>query len=107
MTRQSLKNRLDRIRDYLLPPGSMEWRVARLPPHLVESHTIWRERCAAIAEGYSDGALYEAMLDGRDPQPPIPFAVERTLYPEGRCIHLPADATLEQAAAAYQAMLEG
>lgn len=110
MSRVSINRRLDRIREVLLPPGSLEWRIDRLPENLKQAHLLWRERCDAItftSEKHGDGALYEMMLAGDDVTPPMPFAVERALWPGGKSEHrITTDMPLREIADAYTAMLE-
>lgn len=109
MSRVSLSRRMDRLRDAVLPPGSMEWRIERLPDDLKRAHLIWQENTAAITLRLKNfGANpYEALLAGANITPPMPTALEAALWPDGRLDHsLPADCTLTEAADSWAAMME-
>ncbi len=108
MSRVSIERRMDRVRDAVLPPGSLAWRIDRLPDHLNRAYQMWRERCDAIilAHEKRGGNLYEAMLAGEQLTPPMPTAVERELWPNGKRHVILAEHTTAQAAAIYQAFLE-
>lgn len=101
---------MERVRDAMLPPGSLEWRVDRLPDNLKREHLLWRERCDAIilaAEKRGGGTLYELMLAGDDGTPPMPPEVARTLWPNGQSEHrITKDMSVAQASEIYRLFLE-
>ena len=107
--RVSLNRRLDRIRDHLLPPNSMAWRIDRLPDHLKREHLMWRKRCDALnsQNKKQGGNRYEQLLKGNDNRPPMPIAVYRALWPDGEGrSHFTRDTTVDEAAQLYEQMLE-
>lgn len=110
MSRISINRRLDRVREALLPSGSLAWRVDRLPDDLKRAYLIWRERADAIihaAEKRGGGTLYAMILAGDHAAPPMPIAVERALWPDGLHSHnFPIDTPLRDLSDAYSAMLE-
>ena len=107
--RVSLNRRLDRIRDHLLPPNSLAWRIDRLPDELKQLHQLWRERCTAInSQNEKNGRnRYEMLLKGKDDAPQMPIAIYRTLWPngEGRS-QITAEMSVFEAAQLYEAMLK-
>ncbi len=87
MSRVSLNRRLDRIRDALLPVGSLAWRIDRLSADLKRAHQLWGKRCDDIIlrnQKRGGGNLYEMLLAGDYIMPPMPMDVERALWPEGQ-----------------------
>jgi len=109
MSRVSIERRMERARDVLLPPGSLEWRIDRLPDDLKRAHRTWSERCAAITSasekrGYN---IYELLLAGDDITPPMPFAVHHALWPDDeQRVRITADMSVKEAAEVWQAMLD-
>ncbi|WP_294442541.1 hypothetical protein [uncultured Sphingomonas sp.] len=110
MARRSLVRRMDQIRDALWPRGSLARRIVDLPEPLARWHREWRAECAEhaarITAADGPGALYERYLRGADDSVPMPWPVERALYPNGRNQHvITAEMTFADAADAYTAML--
>ena len=108
MSRVSINRRLERLRDFLLPPGSLEWRIDRLPDHLKRAHSLWREKGEAInlASKKRGENLYANLLDGCD-DAPMPSALQRALFPDGMGgIKITTEMTAHDAASAWTAMLE-
>ncbi len=71
---------------------------------------MWRESAAAITLRLENEGLnpFEIVLAGYSVTPPMPQALESALWPEGRADKsLPADSTLQDAADAWAAMIEG
>lgn len=106
--RVSLNRRLDRIRDHLLPPNSMAWRIDRLPDHLKREYLVWRKRCDALnSENKKQGGnRYEMLLKRNDNTPPMPIAVNRALWPDGEGRgEITVGMPVSEAAQLYEAML--
>jgi hypothetical protein len=108
--RVSINRRIERIRDHYLPPGSLEWRIDRLPPNLKQAWRLWTERCAAIIsahEKYDGRCRYELLCDGFTITPPMPRAVHAALWPDGETDHaITADMSVADAAAVYADLVE-
>ena len=102
MSRVSISRRLERIRDHLLVPYSLEWRVDRLPDNLQDAYRLWQERNEAIifrAEK-QPGDAYAALINGELKLQLLPIAIEQALFPKSSKRY---DRSLHE----YQAMLEG
>lgn len=107
--RVSLNRRLDRIREHLLPAGSLAWRIDRLSPELKRAYQIWHEKADAIKFEYKKQGLnsYEALLRGECLGPPMPRDLRSALWPDGEGIRaITQSTTAEQAADIYQQVLE-
>ena len=110
MSRVSIERRMERLRETVLPPGSLEWRIDRLSDDLARRYQSWCERCAEINSQQKKLGLnsYEMMIGGYHITPPMPIDIERALWPEGRKKYvISTDMTVEQAADIYQKCLEG
>ena len=109
MSRVSIERRMERVRDAVLPPNSLAWRIDRLPAELKQLHQLWREHCAAInsQNEKQGGNRYEQLLAGHDVTPQMPIAVHRALWPddEGRA-QITANMSVADAALMYEQMLE-
>ena len=109
MSRVSIERRMERVRDAVLPPNSLAWRIDRLPDELKQLHQLWREHCTAINSQTEKqgGNRYEQLLEGHDVTPPMPNAVHRALWPRGEGRRdITRDMTVDEAARAYELMLE-
>lgn len=103
MSRVSLGRRIDRIRDYLLPPGSLAWRIEQLSDADRAAWQISQERSAAIISRFENpGDAYAEYLSDPSLLLPIPPALDHALHPELAAIRAESDA-----AEAYRLMLEG
>ena len=83
MSRVSISRRLERIRDHLLVPYSLEWRVDRLPDDLQDAYRQWQEGNEAIifSAEKQPGDAYAALINGKLVVPPLPMAVQKVLFP--------------------------
>lgn len=109
MSRVSIERRIQRVRDAVLPPNSLAWRIDRLPDHLKREHQLFRNRCdALISEDKKQGGnRYEMLLNGNDSTPRMPIAVHRALWPYfDRRRDITRDMTVDEAARVYESMLE-
>lgn len=109
MSRVSIERRMERVRDAILPPGSLEWRLDRLSDELKRAYQFWRVEVDAINSEYKKQGLnsYEALLRGEAVGPPIPIAVHRAIWPNGDGFGtITADMTVDQAAEIYNQALE-
>lgn len=109
MSRVSIERRMERLRDAVLPPNSLAWRIDRLPDELKQLHQLWREHCTAINSQNEKNARnrYEQLLAGHDVTPPMPIAVHRTLWPSGEGRRdITQDLTVDEAARVYELLLE-
>ena len=109
MSRVSIERRMERLRDAVLPPNSMAWRIDRLPDHLKREYLLFRNRCdALISKNEKQGGnRYEQLLAGHDVPPPMPIAVHRALWPSGEGRRdITRDMTVAEAARVYELMLE-
>ena len=100
---------MERLRDVVLPPNSLAWRIDRLPDDLKKLHQLWRERCTAInfQNEKQGGNRYEQLLAGHDVTPPMPIAVHRALWPSGEGRRdITRNMTVDEAAHVYELMLE-
>ena len=98
---------MERVRDAILPPGSLEWRLDRLPDDLKKMHQSWRERCDVINHATEkNGNRYELLLAGDDNMPPMPTAVYQALWPQGNRHEITTDMSVSMAAEAYTLLLE-
>ena len=108
MSRVSIERRIQRVRDAVLVPHSLEWRVDRLPDDLKQLYQLWRERCTVINSQNEKNGInrYEQLLKGQDYAPPVPIAVYRALWPhgEGRS-QITVEMSVSEAAQLYEAML--
>ena len=108
--RVSLNRRLDRIRDHLLPPNSLAWRIDRLPDHLKREYLLFRKRCDALnSQNEKNGRnRYEQLLKGNDNTPPMPIAVYQALWPDGEGrSQITVGMPVSEAAQLYESLLEG
>ena len=85
MSRVSISRRLERIRDHLLVPYSLEWRVDRLPKTLQDAYRQWEESNEAIIScaEKQPGDAYAALINGELQFYPLPMAVQKVLFPTG------------------------
>ena len=93
MSRVSLNKRLAVVRDTLLPPGSMAYRLYKLKPLELQQYNEWRDRCekwySAIEAEHGEGAAYEMYLTSQEEgsnrawEPPelMPLALRWKLFP--------------------------
>ena len=112
MSRVSLGRRIDRLRDTILPPGSLAWRVDRLDDDLAALHRTWHKDVSDIISRAQNeggpGAAYAALLDGKLDLPTMPRSVEQALWPDGRSDgSLPADISLGAASRRYADLIDG
>lgn len=101
MSRVSISRRLERIRDHLLVPYSLEWRVDRLPDNLQDAYRLWQERNEAIifrAEK-QPGDAYAALINGELEFPLLPMTVQNALF-------LDSGKQFDNVYHEYQAMIE-
>ncbi len=109
MSRISIERRMERLRDAILPPGSYEWRLERLPDHLKKMHQIWSEKVDAINSEYKKQEInrYQRLLAGCDDTPPMPIAVHQALWPHGAGSDtITSNMSHAEAAEVYSAFLE-
>lgn len=101
--RVSLNRRIDRIRDFLLVPGSLVWRLERLSDAERVAYAVWAARCDRVnlAVKNRGGNLYGEILADPHMATPMPRALERALFPYMTKVRAEPDARL-----AWNLMLE-
>ena len=101
MSRVSISRRLERIRDHLLVPYSLEWRVDRLPNALQDAYRQWQESNEAIISRAEKqpGDAYAALINGKLQFYPLPMTVQKVLFPTSGQVY---DSVYHE----YQTMIE-
>ena len=104
MSRISINRRIERLKNHLIPPGSIEARLEKLSQAECALFSVWRGNCHAIFSRHenSPGAAYAAMIEGELMLPELPRWLRYAVWPELERIEaepIPARA--------YQMMLEG
>lgn len=104
MSRVSLNRRIERLRDFFVPPTSRAWRIERLGDGERERFLRWQEECAGITSGYENtpGAAYAAMIEGNLHLPVLERSLRYTMWPEYGAIDAEADPRR-----AWEMLLEG
>lgn len=104
MSRVSLWNRIERLRNHLLVPGSLEHRLENVSDAERESFKSWQRDSADIISRHETepGASYAAMIEGGLDLPKLPRALELKVWPEMAAVYAESDP-----ARAYQLMLDG
>ena len=104
MSRISINRRIERLRDFFLPPGTLEHALENLKDDMRAQYQTWRVRADAIVFRHETepGAAFAAMLDDPLLLSPMPRALELALFPYMAAVRF----NLEPAHA-YQLMLEG
>ena len=109
MSRISISRRLDRIRDILLPPGTMAWRVSRLDDEMAEQYRLHRERVDRInlsAKNDDPGELYRRLIDGELEKVPMPSRLAEALGLDQTEHRWPIDTPIEVLDRAYSDMID-
>lgn len=104
MSRVSIWRRIERLRDHLLPPGSLEHRLESLSAAEREAFKSCERASADIISRAETepGEAYRKFIEGELILPHLPRAIELRLWPGMAAVYAESDP-----ARAYQLMLEG